>query len=48
MEALDKLEKALYNRYSIFNKEDAFIEVTKDYLSTNCYSYMFDYVFEVK
>lgn len=44
MEALNKLEQALYNKYSIFNKEDAFIETTKDYLSINCYSYMFEYV----
>ena len=41
---LDKLEKALYKKYSLFNKEEAFIEVTKDYLSINCYSYMFEYV----
>ena len=44
METLLKLEEALEKRYSIFNKEDAFIEVTKDYLSINCYSYMFEYV----
>ena len=44
MEALIKLEQALYNKYSIFNKEDAYIETTKDYLSINCYSYMFEYV----
>lgn len=44
METLQKLETALYNKYSIFNKEDAYIEVTKDYLSINCYSYMFSYV----
>jgi hypothetical protein len=44
METLKKLEQALYNKYSIFNKEDAYIETTKDYLSINCYSYMFEYV----
>jgi hypothetical protein len=44
MDALLKLETALYNKYSIFNKENAFIEVTKEYLSINCYSYMYDYV----
>ena len=42
METLLKLEEALEKRYSIFNKEDAFIEVTKDYLSINCHSYMFE------
>ena len=44
METLLKLEEALEKRYSIFNKEYAFIEVTKDYLSIDCYSYMFEYV----
>ena len=44
MTVLNKLEQALYNKYSIFNKEDAYIETTKDYLSINCYSYMFEYV----
>ena len=42
--SLQQLKDALFDKYQIFEREDAFIEVTKDYLSIDCHKYMYQYV----